>query len=195
MGSAIKLLLIKTGGVMGNRGSLHICMEPAEIWAIEEETGFTPGQIDRLHTRFRKLDVGNNGYLQRQDLLRIPELAINPLGDRIIHAFFFDNEDDKLEFKDFVNVLSFFRPVSRKSWKNLKNTKKDKLMFSFRMYDLDNDGSMSVDNIEEAELCKIAEKFVQEIDHSQDTLISFEGFVQIMDASDVEHKMSMKFVG
>ena len=92
-----------------------------------------------------------------KDLLRIPELAINPLGDRIIHAFFFDNEDDKLEFKvffvvrmpvihfqDFVNVLSFFRPVSRKSWKNLKNTKKDKLMFSFRMYDLDNDGSISV---------------------------------------------------
>merc|ERR1711934_618658 len=163
MGSAIKLL-IKPGGVMGNKGSLHICMEPAEIRAIEEETGFTPGQIDRLHTRFRKLDVGNNGYLQRQDLLRIPELAINPLGDRIIHAFFFG------------------------------------------MYDLDNDGSISVDellavltmmvdNIEEAELCKIAEKFVQEIDHSQDTLISFGEFVQIMDASDVEHKMSMKFVG
>merc|ERR1711936_719694 len=168
-------LLLKSGQIMGNKGSLHICMEPAEIRALEEETGFSPGQIDRLHTRFRKLDVGNNGYLQRQDLLRIPELAINPLGDRIIHAFFFDNEDDKLEFKDFVNVLSFFRPVSRKSWKNLKNT--------------------MVDNIEEAELCKIAEKFVQEIDHSQDTLISFEEFVQIMDASDVEHKMSMKFVG
>lgn len=191
---------------MGNRGSLHICLEPAEIRAIQDETGFTPGQIDRLHTRFRKLDVGNNGYLQRQDLLRIPELAINPLGDRIIHAFFFDNEDDKLEFKDFVNVLSYFRPVSKKTWKNLKNTKKDKLMFSFRMYDLDGDGSISVDellavltmmvdNIEEAELCKIAEKFVQEIDHSQDTLISFEEFVQIMDTSDVEHKMSMKFVG
>ena len=29
----------------------------------------------------------------------------------------------------------------------------------------------------------------------QDTLISFEEFVQIMDTSDVEHKMSMKFVG
>ena len=48
-----------------------------------------------------------------KDLLRIPELAINPLGDRIIHAFFFDNEDDKLEFKVFfvrmpvIHFLSF----------------------------------------------------------------------------------------
>ena len=40
-------------------------------------------------------------YVYLKDLLRIPELAINPLGDRIIHAFFFDNEDDKLEFKAF----------------------------------------------------------------------------------------------
>ena len=24
----------------------------------------------------------------REDFLRIPELAINPLGDRIVHAFF-----------------------------------------------------------------------------------------------------------
>ena len=46
--------------------------------------------------------------------------------------------------QDFVNVLSYFRPVSKKTWKNLKNTKKDKLMFSFRMYDLDGDGSISV---------------------------------------------------
>jgi calcineurin B family protein 1 len=77
---------------------------------IQEETGFTSGQIDRLHSRswsspiprredrFRKLDVGNNGFLQRQDLLRIQELAINPLGDRIVHAFFFGKED-KIEFK------------------------------------------------------------------------------------------------
>ena len=36
--------------------------------------------------------------------------------------------------------------------------------------------TMMVDNIEEAELCKIAEKFVQEIDHSQvdDEFDSFE---------------------
>ena len=47
-----------------------------------------PSQIERLYSRFTSLDKGNNGSLSREDFLRIPELAINPLGDRIVHAFF-----------------------------------------------------------------------------------------------------------
>merc|ERR1712226_1771600 len=170
---------------MGNRGSLRGCLEPQEIRAIQEETGFSPGQIDRLHTRFRKLDVERNGFLQRQDFLRIPELTINPLGDRIIHAF--------------------FRPLSRTKAKNKTNSKENKLLFSFRMYDLDGDGSITVDellavltmmmdNIEEKELYRIAEKFVEELDASQDTLISSDEFVRIMESCDAENKMSMRFV-
>merc|ERR1712226_199199 len=189
---------------MGNRGSLRGCLEPQEIRAIQEETGFSPGQIDRLHTRFRKLDVERNGFLQRQDFLRIPELTINPLGDRIIHAFFHGRED-RLEFQDCVSVLSFFRPLSRTKAKNKTNSKENKLLFSFRMYDLDGDGSITVDellavltmmmdNIEEKELYRIAEKFVEELDASQDTLISSDEFVRIMESCDAENKMSMRFV-
>jgi hypothetical protein len=38
--------------------------------------------------RFSSLDKQEKGYLTREDFLRIPELAINPLGDRIVHSFF-----------------------------------------------------------------------------------------------------------
>lgn len=47
-----------------------------------------PSQIERLYSRFTSLDKADNGFLSREDFLRIPELAINPLGDRIVHAFF-----------------------------------------------------------------------------------------------------------
>ena len=35
-------------------------------------------------------------------LVRIPELAINPLGDRIVHAFFYESKsqgEEKVDFK------------------------------------------------------------------------------------------------
>ncbi len=48
-------------------------------------------QIERLWSRFTSLDKQQKGYLTREDFLRIPELAINPLGDRIVHAFFRDS--------------------------------------------------------------------------------------------------------
>ena len=51
-----------------------------EIAAIQQETGFTPNQIERLYSRFTSLDKGDNGFLCREDFHRIPELAINPLG-------------------------------------------------------------------------------------------------------------------
>ena len=53
-------------------------------------------QIERLYSRFTTLDKFGNGALSREDLLRIPELAINPLGDRIVHAFFRDAEDESV---------------------------------------------------------------------------------------------------
>ena len=88
---------------MGNSNSLKLSLKPEEIKAIEEETGFTLGQIGRLHSRFTKLDQESKGYLEREDMLSIPELAINPLGDRIVHAFFYEGqngmEEDRLDFK------------------------------------------------------------------------------------------------
>jgi calcineurin B family protein 1 len=42
--------------------------------------------------RFSSLDKQEKGYLTREDFLRIPELAINPLGDRIVHSFFTESQ-------------------------------------------------------------------------------------------------------
>ena len=75
--------------------------------------------------RFTSLDKSNQGFLTREDFLRfivltrsgvltiidhfrIPELAINPLGDRIVHAFFYESkkgEEEKVDFK--VQPMTF----------------------------------------------------------------------------------------
>lgn len=88
----------------------------------------TPNQIERLYSRFTSLDRGDCGTLSREDFLRIPELAINPLGDRIVHAFFNENGsgDDRVNFRQFMQVLARFRPI-KKSKDNTLNSREQKL--------------------------------------------------------------------
>merc|ERR1712086_583788 len=194
--------------IMGNsRSSLQLQQE--EIEEITAETGFTKQQIERLYARFSSLDKQSHGYLTREDFLRIPELAINPLGDRIVHAFFYESrntDEEKVDFKDFVRVVAHFRPVKKNPLKNKLNTRMEKLHFAFRMYDLDGDDKISKEellavltmmvgaNISPEQLLSIAERPILEADEDKDDLISFEEFAQVLEKTDVEQKMSIRFL-
>ncbi|XP_067011940.1 calcineurin B homologous protein 1 [Anabrus simplex] len=187
---------------MGNKSSL--LLQEEEIAQIQEETGFTPNQIERLYSRFTSLDRGDCGTLSREDFLRIPELAINPLGDRIVHAFFGD-DNDRVNFLQFMQVLAHFRPI-KKGRNNKLNSREEKLKFAFKMYDLDNDDKISRDellailhmmvgaNISEEQLTSIAERTILEADHNGDQMISFEEFCNALERTDVEQKMSIRFL-
>lgn len=194
---------------MGNsRSSLQL--QPEDIIAIQGETGFHQRQIERLYCRFVGLDKQEKGYLSREDFLRIPELAINPLGDRIVHAFFHESrngEEDQVDFKDFLRVLAHFRPTRKKSSEpNRLNTRLEKLHFAFSMYDLDGDEFISKEellavltmmvgaNISTEQLVSIAERTVLEADLDKDELISFEEFARVLEKTDVEQKMSIRFL-
>ena len=134
---------------------------------------------DNTVSRFSSLDKQDKGFLSREDFLRIPELAINPLGDRIVHAFFFESrngDEDKVDFKDFARVLAHFRPIKKSAEKNKLNTRMEKLHFAFRMYDLDGDDKISKEellavltmmvgnNISTEQLISIAERTIMEAD-------------------------------
>lgn len=99
---------------MGNRNTFML--QDEEIQLISEETGFSATQVERLYARFKSLDKsGICGSLSRQDFLRVPELAINPLCDRIVHMFFVDCDDDheRINFKQFMKVLATFRSSAK----------------------------------------------------------------------------------
>ncbi|XKL66529.1 hypothetical protein PGB90_009949 [Kerria lacca] len=189
---------------MGNRSSLLLRDE--EIAQIQDETGFTPNQIERLYSRFTSLDRGDCGTLSREDFLRIPELAINPLGERIVNAFFEDiSSTDRVNFRQFMQVLARFRPI-QKNRDNLLNSREQKLQFAFKMYDLDGDGKISKDelfailhmmvgaNISDEQLNSIAERTILEADQNDDQMISLDEFCKALEKADVEQKMSIRFL-
>jgi Ca2+-binding EF-hand superfamily protein len=47
-------------------------------------TGISLSNLKKLKIRFNLLDKDSKGHLSRDDLLAIPELAMNPLGKTII---------------------------------------------------------------------------------------------------------------
>lgn len=188
---------------MGNKSSL--LLQPEEIAQIHDETGFTASQIERLYSRFTSLDRTDCGTLSRDDFLRIPELAINPLCDRIVHAFFVDSADDRVNFRQFMQVLAHFRPI-QKNGNNKLNSRDEKLQFAFKMYDLDDDESISREellnilhmmvgaNISQEQLISIAERTILEADQCGQGKISFEDFCKALERCDVEQKMSIRFL-
>ncbi|KAF7710875.1 calcineurin B homologous protein 1 [Silurus meridionalis] len=193
---------------MGSRASSLLREE--DIEEIKKETGFSHSQITRLYSRFHSLDKGENGALSREDFQRIPELAINPLGDRIINAFFSEG-DDQVNFRGFMRTLAHFRPVEdneKNKDPNIEplNSRNNKLLFAFRLYDLDRDDKISRDellqvlrmmvgvNISDEQLGSIADRTIQEADTNGDLCISFNEFIKVLEKVDVEQKMSIRFL-
>jgi Ca2+-binding EF-hand superfamily protein len=122
---------------MGSNRS--ILLQKDEIQEISAETGFSPKQITRLYCRFTSLDKKNLSYLTKEDFVRIPELHINPLRDRIIDVIVDDNgSNDRINFKQFAKLFSTFR---RGKTDNV--SKDNKLKFLFSVYDRDKDNKIN----------------------------------------------------
>ncbi|XP_065883580.1 calcineurin B homologous protein 1-like [Dysidea avara] len=191
---------------MGNVTSLS----NDEIKEIHEETGFSASQIRRLYSRFCHLDKDGKGHLERKDLRLIPELSVNPLGNRIIEAFFVDQNDsrrpvEQVDFLQFTRTLATFRRTEAKHSSEL-NTVDKKIEFVFRVYDIDRDGYISKDDlihilrclvgvsIAEEQVKGIAHRTLREADKDEDKLISLDEFKEALGNVDVKEKMSLRFL-
>lgn len=190
---------------MGSNSS--VLLHESELEELKKETGFTYNQIIRLYSRFTRLDKGSKGYLSKEDFLTIPELAINPLVDRITQAFFFTNPK-AVNFKTFTKVLAVFRPETQRSItdEDYPKRRENKLKLAFNIYDIDRDNEikreelMSVllmmvgSNISEKRLCDIVDKTMEDADIDKDGKIGFEDFKKITEKLELDEMMSIRFL-
>lgn len=203
---------------MGSNTSTSLSKE--YIDEIARETGFSREQIMRLHARFTLLDKSGAGYLTRPDFdhERTSDWQLNPVNNRIIEVLINDHgQNDRLDFKQFVKVLSIFRRQGKsdhaQSNKNddanaiasYPNSKENKLKFLFSIYDRDKDNKINKHEllsilkmlvgkeISNEQLNPIAERAIAELDENGDNVITFEEFCETLKKIDVDERMSLKF--
>ncbi|KAL6042124.1 Calcineurin subunit B type 1 [Balamuthia mandrillaris] len=166
---------------------------------IHQEGTFTPvftaQEINRLYHRFTKLDKSSSGFISTDEFLSLPELAMNPLNPRVIALFQQEKGEDKVNFKDFVQVLAVFSP---------KASRKDKLRLAFKMYDVDGDGFISQQDlyhvvklmvgkfVPEETLRDIVATTIARADCNGDGRIDLEEFSLALAGADLERTMSFK---
>ncbi|XP_068174343.1 calcineurin B homologous protein 2 isoform X4 [Antennarius striatus] len=177
---------------------------------LMQETGLSTAAIIRLHERFEFLDKDQTGQLRPEDLSTLPKLDFNPIGDRIISAFFPPGKET-LDFASFVRILAHFRPTDKNHARGgvlqaPASSSTGKLKFAFQLYDQDGDGKISRAElfqalramlglrVTEEQLESIAERAIQEADLDRDDAISFDEFRKSLEKVDIDHKMSIRFL-
>ncbi|XP_033014503.1 calcineurin B homologous protein 2-like [Lacerta agilis] len=186
----------------GQTSQLFTVPEQQEIM---KETGFSEANVVRLYQRFQALDKDEKGFLSKDDFEGIGELAVNPIGDRIIGAFFPDGRETT-DFRTFTRVLAHFRPVEGPGGSQNANSRLSKMKFAFQLYDQDKDGKISRAEIlqvlrmmigievTDEQLESITDRTIQEADKDGDNAISFEEFAKSVEKLNIEQKMSLRIL-
>jgi len=169
---------------MGNGQST---LDPATIEDMKIMSKFSDNELRKLHRRFRLLDKDGSGTLTPDEFLSIPDLALNPLLERVLHIFDQD-QDEQIQFEEFIQTLSTLSD---------KGSKEAKLKFVFSVYDMDKDGFISNgelfqvlkmmvgSNLTDQQLQQIVDKTIMEGDKDKDQRISFVEFLNMIGNSDI----------
>eukprot|EP00123_Amoebidium_parasiticum_P001592 comp12718_c1_seq1/m.7827 comp12718_c1_seq1/g.7827 ORF comp12718_c1_seq1/g.7827 comp12718_c1_seq1/m.7827 type:complete len:180 (-) comp12718_c1_seq1:549-1088(-) len=178
---------------MGNAESAIAKAHGFDIDQLQKDSQFTIPELRRLRKRYEKLDADKNGRISAEEFMSLPELANNPLVERIIDTMDRDKSGE-VDFQEFIMALSVF----------VRGTKEDKLKFAFRIYDMDRDGYISNgelfmvlkmmvgSNLKETQLQQIVDKTIMYADQDADGKISFEEFCQVIATQEVEQKMTVE---
>ena len=115
-------------GRTSGRYYTHLTLE--ELEEIKAISGFTENEVLQLENKFEAL-APENGRIGIEAFLRLPELSM-PLSKKIPEAL--GLKGPSLDLKGFCKVLALFHP---------RAALEDKIHFIFKLYDADNDGMIS----------------------------------------------------
>lgn len=161
-----------------------------EIKEISRQTNLQQSEVKRLYKRFQQLDRKQSGTLDTTNLLMVPELAMNPLHPRIVSMF------ENVNFQQFVTNIGAFSSGADPS---------RKIDFTFRLYDIDEDGFISSDDLEKIlrmlvgdhidrrTLSEVAAKVIADADTDGDGRISRDEFTTALNVPEVARKLTVTF--
>lgn len=166
---------------MGNEHSLGV----DDVQRIQAHVPYSEKEIKRMYKRFFKLDLDATGRVSKQDFLKIPELAANPMAERMM-ALIDGDSDGTIDFEEFVRALAVFGPGG---------DPEEKLNMVFRAFDTDRDGYLMRDEVSsvlkmmvqstmtDEQLKNVVEKTVDQADKDKDGKLSFVEFKQLLDGA------------
>jgi Ca2+-binding EF-hand superfamily protein len=103
-----------------------------ELEELRMLTPFSDREIRILRVRFRQV-AGDDEWIEPSELLLLPELAENPLRERLLRCF--DTDDNGLlDFREFAIAMAYFSESS---------SREKKLTLAFRIHDYDGDDRIS----------------------------------------------------
>lgn len=160
---------------------------------ISREIPFSQEELLMLEQRFRRLDIDGSGMLEPNEFFDIPELAQNPLVQRVISVFD-KNGDGNISFYEFVTGLSKLSE---------SGSEDDKLRFLFSIYDMDKDGFISNgelfrvlkmmvgNNLTDVQLQQLVDRTLIRADEDFDGKISYPEFCKMVRDMDIGEKLTL----
>ncbi|XP_063431242.1 calcium and integrin-binding protein 1-like [Mytilus trossulus] len=171
-------------------GSSQSVFSEQELNDYQDLTYFTKKEILHVFKRYKDLyedsaDENNKktSSLDKDKILKLPELKVNPFSDRIVKVFS-SSGDGNMTFEDFLDMMSVF---SDGAPKNVK------VEYAFRIYDFDEDDMISDQDLKEVvdrltgeqnlskdEMQQLIDNILEEADLDDDDSLSFAEFEHVI---------------
>ncbi|KAF5741750.1 Calcium-binding EF-hand family protein isoform 2 [Tripterygium wilfordii] len=149
---------------------------------------FTQQEIVSLYQRFCQLDRNAKGFISADEFMSVPEIAMNPLSQRLLKMV------DGLNFKDFVAFLSAF---------SAKASASQKIELIFKVYDSDGNGKVSFNDIlqvlgdlsgpfmSDEQREQVLSQLLKEAGYTKDSYLMLDDFHKVFGSSNIRMEVEV----